>query len=103
MQFASMLYMELLIKKKESETGLTVSANFLGSGADIGISEQKSEKIFDIGAELDRLIQEAAGQKKKIMIGIDEVSKTPGMVVFASEFGKWRVFLRIRRSTNGVK
>ncbi len=89
MQFASMLYMEPFIKKKKSGIGLTISANILGSGAGIGISEQKSEKIFDIGAELDRLLQEAAGQKKKIMIGIDEVSKTPDMVVFASEFGKW--------------
>ena len=31
-------------------------------------------------------------QKKKALIGIDEVSRTPEMEAFASEFGKWLRF-----------
>ena len=35
------------------------------------------------------MIGEAIRNNKKIFIGIDEVSRTKEMIVFASEFGKW--------------
>ncbi|MCR5025462.1 MAG: hypothetical protein K6A90_14210 [Lachnospiraceae bacterium] len=89
MQLASMLYKESFIKKIHSSSGFNVSANILGNGAGVGISKTESEKLFDIGAELDEMLQETAKKRKKILIGIDEVSKTPEMTAFASEFGKW--------------
>ncbi len=45
--------------------------------------------FFDIGVELDQALQELHSQKKKALIGIDEVSRSPEMEAFASEFGKW--------------
>ena len=35
------------------------------------------------------MLLEVQKKKKKIFIGVDEVSKTPEMVKFAAEFGKW--------------
>ena len=88
-QFAAMLYKEKFIKKKKNSGSFSISANVFGTGGGVALSGTESEKLFDIGAELDDMITEAAKNNKKIMIGIDEVSKTPEMTVFASEFGKW--------------
>ncbi len=89
LQLASMLYKEKFIKKKKSSGSLSISANVLGSGGGVGLSETESEKLFDIGTELDEMIKEAIKNGKKILIGVDEVSKTQEMTIFASEFGLW--------------
>lgn len=35
------------------------------------------------------MLQNAQKKNRKILIGIDEVSKTPEMIKFASEYGRW--------------
>ena len=69
MQLASCMDKEGIIKRKK------------GSKSD--------NSIFDIGVEIDGMLKEFQNKGKKILIGIDEVSKTSEMIVFASEFGKW--------------
>ena len=54
-----------------------------------GYLKEKYNSYFDIGIELDEVLRELTHKKKKILIGIDEVSKNPDMMIFASEFGKW--------------
>ena len=43
----------------------------------------------DIGVEVETMIQAAQKKGKKILIGIDEVSKSEEMIKFASEYGRW--------------
>lgn len=45
--------------------------------------------FFDIGVEIETMLQRVQENHKKILIGIDEVSKTPEMIKFTSEYGKW--------------
>ena len=47
------------------------------------------DAFFDIGVEVENMLQEARLKGKKIFVGIDEVSKSEEMVKFASEFGRW--------------
>ena len=49
----------------------------------------KPGTVSDIGVAIDDMLAQADKKKKRILIGIDEVSKTPEMIVFAAEFGKW--------------
>ena len=88
-QLAAFLYKESFIKEIETEKGFSLNASFLGSGAGIGLTKTPSEQLFDVGVELDMMIQSAEKNGKKLLIGIDEVSRTPHMIAFASEFGKW--------------
>ena len=52
-------------------------------------SSEKKNVFFDIGVEIDNMLQQAQKKGKKILVGIDEVSKTPEMIKFASEYGRW--------------
>ena len=88
-QFAASLYKEPFIEEEYSSKSINISASVLGTGGGVGISKTKSDNFTDIGVELDEMLKHATTLGKKIMIGIDEVSKTPEMIVFASEFGKW--------------
>ena len=88
-QLASMLYKESFIKENFKGRSINISANVLGTGGGIGVSTTDQDELFDIGVELDEMLKKATEHRKKIFIGIDEVSKTPEMIVFASEFGKW--------------
>lgn len=88
-QLAALLYKESFISDKYSSKSLNISASVLGTGGGVGISKTLADGFMDIGVELDEMIKHAASQGKKILIGVDEVSKTPEMIVFASEFGKW--------------
>ena len=88
-QLAALLYKESFIKKQTRSKSINVSANVFGTGGGVGIAREQPESMFDIGIELDRMIEEAGNNSKKILIGIDEVSKTPQMGEFASEYGKW--------------
>lgn len=45
--------------------------------------------FFDIGVEVETMLQQAQKKGKRILVGIDEVSKTPEMIKFASEYGRW--------------
>lgn len=88
-QLASALYKEDFIRTHYKSKSFNASANILGSGGGIGVAHTEQDELFDLGIELDRMLQETAKAGKRILIGVDEVSKTPEMVIFASEFGKW--------------
>ena len=88
-QIAAMLNNEGFGKIIPKGRSLSISASVLGTGGGLGISEEKDTQFFDIGVEIDCMFQKAQKNNKKILIGIDEVSKTPEMIRFASEFGKW--------------
>lgn len=88
-QLASFMYKEKIIKDKPKSVSMNVSGSVLGAGGSIGVTKEKNSEFFDIGVELDDMLAKLTSQGKKILIGIDEVSKTPDMIVFASEYGKW--------------
>ena len=88
-QFAAKLYKEPFIKGKKKNTNISINAQVLGTGGGVGVGRSEADEFFDIGAEIDDMLEEAQKNHKKILVGIDEVSKTKEMIVFASEFGKW--------------
>ncbi len=88
-QIAAMLNKEGFGTKKSKSKSVNVSASVLGTGGGIGISSERNDAFFDIGVEIEEMLQNAQKKKKRILIGIDEVSKTKEMIEFASEFGKW--------------
>ena len=45
--------------------------------------------FLDIGVEAETMLQQEQKMGKRILVGIDEVSKTPEMIKFASEYRKW--------------
>lgn len=77
-----------VIKNKGKITGLNLSATILGNGGGIGFNKENIAKI-DQGAELDDCFQKLKDTETKILIGIDDVSRTTHMIEFASEFSKW--------------
>lgn len=89
MQLAAILAKEGFGSENVKSRSVNVSATVLGTGGGIGYASEKDDKFFDIGVELEEMIQKAAQANRKLFIGIDEVSKTTEMVIFASEFGKW--------------
>ena len=89
MQLAALLNKKGLLKERTKGKGASVSANVLGTGATVGASVSKGDDIFDVGIELDAALKKMTEKGKKLLIGVDEVSKTKEMVIFASEFGKW--------------
>lgn len=88
-QLAAMMHKEPFMHEAPVSKSINLSASIMGNGAGIGISKTANQEYFDIGAELDDMIALAAENAKRILIGVDEVSKTKEMIVFASEFGKW--------------
>ena len=88
-QLASFMYKESFIKEKTKSRSLNISANVLGTGAGIGVSSTSHDELIDVGVELDEMLKTATQKGKKILVGIDEVSKTEDMITFASEFGVW--------------
>lgn len=88
-QFAAMLAKAGFGKQHGKNRSVNISANVLGYGGGFGISSEKDNTFVDVGVEIELMIQDAQKKGKKIFIGIDEVSKTPEMIQFASEFGKW--------------
>lgn len=88
-QIAAMLVKEGFGGKTKSGTGVNLSATVLGTGGGFGFSSEKNMEFFDIGVEVENMIQQVQKKSKKILIGIDEVSKSDEMVKFASEYGRW--------------
>ena len=89
LQMASFLAKEGFLAPGKKNRSFNLSASILGTGGGFGISSEKQERPFDLGIEVESMIVQAAGKNKKILIGIDEVSKTAEMEIFALEFGKW--------------
>lgn len=77
-----------VVKNKGKITGLNLSATILGNGGGIGFNKENIAKI-DQGAELDDCFHKLKDTETKILIGIDDVSRTTHMIEFASEFSKW--------------
>jgi len=88
-QIAAMLAKDGFAKKSAKGKSVSISASVLGTGGGIGLASDGSSTFFDIGVEIDEMLQNVQKKNKKILIGIDEVSKTSEMVQFASEYGKW--------------
>ena len=88
-QIAAMLCKEGFGKSALKGKSVNVSASVLGTGGGIGFSSDNDNQFFDIGVEIDEMLKSAQKKKKRIFIGIDEVSKTTEMIQFASEYGKW--------------
>ena len=77
-----------IIKNEDKITGINVCATMFGNGGGVDVNKESNIKI-DIGNELDNCFQKLKETKTKILIGIDDVSRTPHMIEFASEFSKW--------------
>ena len=77
------------VGSKGRVNGVNLSATFLGTGGGVGISREKDDHFYDVGVEIEKLLKKAGEIGTKILIGIDEVSRTNDMVIFVSEFGKW--------------
>ena len=88
-QIAAMLHKEGFGKNDIKNRSITISATVLGSGGGVGYASEKEDLFFDMGVEVESMIKQAQGKGKKILIGIDEVSKTSEMIKFASEYGRW--------------
>lgn len=88
-QIAAMLVKAGFGSEEKKTTGINISATVLGSGGGIGYTADKSNHFFDIGVEVEEMIQNVQKKGKKILIGIDEVSKSEEMIKFASEYGRW--------------
>ena len=88
-QIEAMLVKAGFGSQDKKTTGINISATVLGSGGGIGYTAETNNNFFDIGVEVETMIQAAQKKGKKILIGIDEVSKSEEMVKFASEYGRW--------------
>lgn len=88
-QIAAMLHKEGFGGNDTKNRSVSLSATVLGRGGGVGYSAEKEDVFFDIGVEVETMIQHAQKKGKKILIGIDEVSKTSEMIKFASEYGRW--------------
>lgn len=74
---------------KKKISSINISGTVMGTGGGIEISASDDERYFDYGVELENLLKKVKSSNKKILVGIDEISKTPEAVAFVSEFGKW--------------
>lgn len=90
-QLGAMLAKEDFIKKSPKSRSFSVSASIMGTGAGIGYSGERDDRFFDIGAELKDMLELVADNNKKLLICIDEVSKTPDMKIFVMEFAGWLI------------
>ena len=88
-QIAAMLAKEGFGGTDTKSAGVNISASVFGTGGGLGFSKEKANDFFDIGVEVENMIQVAQKKGIKILIGIDEVSKSEEMVKFASEYGRW--------------
>jgi energy-coupling factor transporter ATP-binding protein EcfA2 len=88
-QVAAMLHKAGFGKNDTKSRSMNISATILGTGGGLGYSEGKENNFFDIGVEIEEMLQAAQKKGRKILVGIDEVSKTAEMIKFASEYGRW--------------
>lgn len=88
-QIAAMLQKEGFRKRSSKATGINLSATVLGTGGGIGYTKTEQERYQDIGVDIEEMIRSARDAGKRILLGIDEVSRTREMVELASEYGRW--------------
>ena len=88
-QVAAMLHKEGFGKSDTKNRSVNISATVFGTGGGLGYASEQENDFFDIGVEIETMLQQAQEKGKKILVGIDEVSKTTEMIKFASEYGRW--------------
>lgn len=88
-QIAAMLHNAGYGERNTKSRSIEISANILGSGGGFGYSTEKENPYFDIGVQVENMIQMAKEDGKRIFIGIDEISKTSEMIKFTAEYGRW--------------
>ena len=88
-QLASLLYNEEFIPKSTKGKSINMSATVMGTGGSFGYSQNIDDRFFDAGVEIKKMLEIAQEKNKKILICVDEISKTPDMVVFLLEFAGW--------------
>ena len=88
-QIAAMLVKEGFGEDNKRTAGMNISATVFGTGGGFGYTKDNNKDFFDIGVEIESMIQKVQKKGKKILIGIDEVSKSQEMIKFASEYGRW--------------
>lgn len=88
-QIAAMLHKQGYAEQTGRLSSVSVSANVMNVGGSLGFERNSNHDYYDIGVDLETMLQNVAKANKKILIGIDEVSRTPEMIEFASEYGKW--------------
>lgn len=74
---------------KKKVSGVNLSGTILGTGGGISITAETDNRYFDVGIEIIQFLEKAMSVGKKILVGIDEVSRTKDMEIFVAEFGKW--------------
>lgn len=85
-QLAAYMVEEKLMQVKKLKTSASVSVPHIPVGLNLS---KEDEQYSDIGIKIEKALESATQKGKKILIGIDEVSKTDEMLVFALEFSKW--------------
>ncbi len=90
-QFAAYLYSEDFIKKSVKSKSININASVFGTGGGIGYAKTEDDKYFDIGVEIRKMLDIVQSKKKKVLLCVDEVSKTPEMITFSLEFGGWMI------------
>ncbi|MBR1629683.1 MAG: hypothetical protein IJ679_10555 [Lachnospiraceae bacterium] len=90
-QMAALLYGERMFKKEVDSRSFGVNASILGTGGGISYSSSIGDKYFDYGAELKKMLKVVRDANKKVLLCVDEVSKTKEMVMFSLEFGDWLI------------
>ena len=85
-QLATYMIEEKLMQVKALKASASVSVPSIPVGINI---TKADEQYSDIGIKIEKALESATQKGKKILIGIDEVSKTDEMLVFALEFSKW--------------
>jgi len=88
-QLASALNGEKFINSSSKSKSVSFSVSALGTGFGGGYSATKQDSLFDVGIELKHMIEIVQKKHKKILITVDDVSKTTAMIEFAHEFGTW--------------
>ena len=69
------------------DRNISFSFSILGTGGGFGYAD--NNKNVDIGTIIDKQLEKVKSQNRKVLIGIDEVSKNDNMISFSFEFGRW--------------
>lgn len=88
-QVAAMLHKEGYGGQDEKTSEVSLSASVFGTGGGFSRAIETENRFFDIGVEIEGMLREVQKDGRKILIGIDEVSRTGEMIRFTSEYGKW--------------
>lgn len=75
-QIAAMLVKAGFGSQDKKTTGINLSATVMGTGGGIGYTAENNNNFFDIGVEVETMIQAAQKKGKKILIRMTEMYKS---------------------------